>query len=202
MQGPARLVPLEHKRKAAELRCGQEPLPALAPVSPDVDAGVGAFASIAVDLGLAQDDREDGGGAVRSARRGVQGGEPALHVGSGDVCNAPPSEPRQNLVPEVSPIDLQGSRLPVPAVVPEDLLGHGLEDRLLRRNTSIAVAVNRTEKSRRAAPGLIKSDGVGVADDSPDTPPVLLAVDEEALPARRQDADTESLEGAVAEIAD
>ena len=70
MQGPARLVPLERERETAELRSGQEPLPALAPVAPDADAGVGAFRSIAIDLGLAQDDREDGGGAVRRAGPG------------------------------------------------------------------------------------------------------------------------------------
>ena len=148
MQGPARLVPLERERETAELRSGQEPLPALAPVSPDAGAGVGALWSIAVDLGLAQDDREDGRGAVRRAGRGVKGCEPALHVSSGDVCNIPSPEPRQNLVPEVAPIDLQRSRLPVSAVVPEDFLGDGLEDRLLRQGTPIPVAPNRSKKAR------------------------------------------------------
>ena len=195
-------MPLERERETAELRSRQEPLPALAPVAPDADAGVGAFLSIAVDLGLAQDDGEDGGGAVRRTGRGVKGCEPALHVGSGDVRNIPSSEPRQNMVPEVAPIDLQRSRLPVPAVVPENFLGHRLEDRLLRQGARIPVAANRAEKVRGPAAGLIERHGVGVADDFPDAPSVGLAVDEEALPARRQDADAESLEDAVAEIAD
>ena len=143
---PVLLVTLKRERKAAKLFAGQEPLAALAPVAPDADAGVAVFGTIAVDLGLAHDDGEDGGGAVRRSGGGVQGGEPALYVGAGDVGDVPSPEPGQYLIAEVGAIDLQRLRFPVPGVVPEDFPGHGLEEGLFGQGGGIAVTPNRGEK--------------------------------------------------------
>ena len=58
----------ERLRQAADLLVGQEPLAALAAVSPDALARVGVLGPEAHRLGLAHDDGEDGQGPVGGGR--------------------------------------------------------------------------------------------------------------------------------------
>ena len=110
-------------------------------------------------------------------------------------------EARQELVPEITPVYLEGARLPAPPVSFE----HGLGDRLeqgSRRAWGARArrAGSRPAYRRRASVLSLTFQFIGVAEDLPDALAAVLAVDEEALAARGQHPDAEALQLAVANI--
>ncbi len=124
----------EYRGQAADLRCRQNPLPPLSAVALDALAGIPVFRSIAIDLGLAHDDRQDRRRAVRCHGRCVTGYKPFLHLPAGDVRDLASPEPGQDLVPAIALVHRDRSRFPVPPVAPEHLLGDGLKDGLFRQD--------------------------------------------------------------------
>ena len=95
LKRPLRLVRRERPGKAANLRIGQEPLaPPCARVAPDAPAGIGPLGAVAHALGLCQDDRQHGHGAVGGHGRCAQRGEPALDILGGPMSaiDCPPNQ--------------------------------------------------------------------------------------------------------------
>ena len=139
-------------------------------------------------------------GMERSGRdRGsAERGEPVADLPTVDVCDRASREARQDLVAQVAPVHLERSRLPDPLVALEHDLGGGLEEGLAGVTRRILSLPDRCQHRAGAAPRLTDAHGVGIPDDLPDALAAMLAVDEEALAARGQDADAEAGELAVA----
>ena len=189
----------EHLCETAKLRLRKKSLPSLAPVAPDAGAGIAVLRAVAVNLRLAHDDGEDRRGPVRRHRRCVQRAEPALHVLSRDVGYVHPAEPGKDRASKIFPVDLHGSGLPVPPVAGEDFLGHGLEKPVFGKYGGF-VAADGGKQFRCLPTSLVEAHAAGVADGLPEAPALVLAVDEEALGSRRQNADAEAFQLCVADI--
>ena len=137
---------------------------------------------------------------VGGDRGGAQRGEPVSDIPAVDVGDLPSREMRQDLVLQIAPVHIKRRRLPEPFVAPEHGFGDGLEDGLAGLAGYLPAALDRGEYPGSAGPGLANIHCRGVADDFPDALPVMLAVDEEALAARGQDADAEAPELGVADV--
>ena len=129
--------------------------------------------------------------------------EPALHLLTGDFRDRPAREEGQDLTAEITAVDRERTWLPAPAVAGEDLLGHGLEQRIagcLRLDISVIA------QRHQHGPGAGARFGLGhdrrIADDLPDPMAPMLAVDEIALQARGHDADAVSLQFRVPDVPD
>ncbi len=107
---------------------------------------------------------------------------------------------RQDLLAQIAPVHLERSRLPDPLVTLEHCLGDSLEEGLAGIARRILSPPDRAKYRACARPRLGDSHGIGVSDDLPDALAAMLAVDEEALAARGQDADAEALELAIAGV--
>ena len=191
----------EYRRQAAYLRRRQEPFAPLAPVSLDARARIGSLRPVAVDLGLAHDDREHGNRAVRRHRGIVERREPEADIVGSDVADRASPEPGQNLLVVIAPVDLEGRGFPVAGVAPKDLVGDRLErDVRWRRGLFVTSFPDRGQQALGPSAGLVRTDGAGFTDDLPDPPAAVLAMDEVALGARGQYPDAEAPELAVADV--
>ena len=200
-QRPVALPCPEARPENADLRVGQEPLPALAPVPSDAEAGIGAFLPVAHALRLSHDDRQDRHGPVRRDRRRAKRREPVHDVLPRDLRDLESGEPGQDLAAQVASVHLHRAGLPGPLVPAESRLRDSLEDRILRTCGQGAVLPDRGQHRCRARACLARADLVGVADDLPNAPAVVLAVDEPALCARRHHPDAEAFRLPVADVA-
>ena len=110
-------------------------------------------------------------------------------------------EPGQDLLPVVSEVDCQGTWFPAPPVELEDLVRYGLEWNGIASVRVIRIPVlPRCEQGSCPEAGTFQGDRTGVTDGVPDALSAELAVEEVALAARRQDANTESLEIGIANV--
>ena len=133
--------------------------------------------------------------ALHEARHAIAG-RPARDVGNRFAL-----EPGQDLLPVVSEVDRQGAWFPAPPVALEDLIRHGLERNGIAGVRVIRIPVMpRCEQGSCPGAGTVRSDRTAVTDGVPDTLSLGLAVEEVALAARRQDADTEALETGIANL--
>ena len=105
----------------------------------------------------------------------------------------------QELVLEIAPVDGEGSRLPDPGVALEHGLDGILEEGLPRFR--VLAPADRGEHFGCSGPGVGDAHGGCIADDLPHALAAMLAMDEEALAARRQHADAEAPEVGVADVA-
>ena len=105
---------------------------------------------------------------------------------------------RQELIAQITPVHVKGSRLPDPFVTPEHGFGDRLEEIPARFARHILAPPDRGEHRRGLRPCLADIHRHGVADDLPEALPPMLTVDEEAFAARGQDPDAEPPELAVA----
>ena len=186
--------------QAADLVVGQEALPPFPAIAPDAPAGVGALGTKAHRFRLSHDDGEHRHGAIGRDRGGAERGEPVADLPAVDIGNRASREARQDLVAQVAPVHLKCSRLPDPLVAFEHGLGDGHEEGFagaMRRTLSLP---DRCQHRAGAARRLTDAHGVGIPDDLPDALAAMLAVDEEPLAARGQDADAEAGELAVAGV--
>ena len=186
--------------QAANLVVGQEVLPPFPAIAPDAPAGVGALGTKAHRFRLPHDDGEHRHGAIGRDRGSAERGEPVADLPAVDVGNRASREARQDLVAQVVPVHLERSRLPDPLVALEHDLSGGLEEGLAGMRRRILPSPDRGQHLVCATPCLPDAHGVGISDDLPDALAALLAVDEEALAARGQDADAEGGELAVAGV--
>ena len=199
LKHPLGLVRRERGPEAANLRVGEIALAPLAPVASDPPARIGALGAKPHALGLCEDDRHDGQGAVGGDGGGPKRGEPALHVGAGDVGNGHAGEPGQNLSAQVDAVDVQCPRFPHSGMMPEHGFGDGLEARA-RRHGRIGIAANGGHQRGGPRPRLVDGHGAGIADHLPCALTLMLGVDEEALCARGRYAHAEAPELRVAQL--
>ena len=106
----------------------------------------------------------------------------------------------QKLVPEIAPVDIEGSRLPDALVALERGLRDGLEEGLSRIARRILPEVDRGDDFHRPRPRLADIHGCDVAHDLPDAFATVLAMHEEALASGGQDTEAETPQLAVADI--
>ena len=118
---------LSRWRSRAHFAGCQEALPATPAIALDTGAGIGALGTVAVDLGLFEDHRENRCRAVRGHRHCMERGEPLLDASARDVGNRPAPEPGQDPVSVVVRTDLPCAGFPVPLAMPEELFGRHLE---------------------------------------------------------------------------
>ena len=112
----------------------------------------------------------------------------------GDAGDGAPFEPGQDMVAVVVPVDIERGGFPVSRVSPEDFVGDSLEGGVRRCCGLVVVSVADGSQQRPGpAARLVNAACPGVADDLPDPPAVVLAMDEVALGARGQDPDAEAL---------
>ena len=195
------LMARQHFAQPAELRRRQEALPPLSPVPLDARARIGSLGPIAVDLGLSHDDREDGSGAVGGHRGLVKGGEPVPDIAHGDGGDRMPLKPGQDLIAVVPSVHKERGRLPVPSIAAEHFFGDGLERDIRRRcGLRVTAVADRGHQGLRPVAGLVYADGAGIADDLPEPPSLVLAVDEVASGAGGHDPHAEALEVSVAHV--
>ena len=187
-------------RQAPELVVGQEALPPFPAIAPDAPAGVGALGTKAHRFRLPHDDGEHRHGAIGRDRGSAERGEPVADLPTVDVCDRASREARQDLVAQVAPVHLERSHLPDPLVAFEHGLGDGHEEGIAGVTRRILSLPDRCQHRAGAAPRLTDAHGVGIPDDLPDALAAMLAVHEEALAARGQDADAEAGELAVAGV--
>ena len=90
---------------------------------------------------------------------------------------------RQNLLPQIVPVHIEGPRLPNPFVTLEHGLGDGLEERLVGPERHGLASPDRGKHLGGAEPCLVHTRGAGIAKDPPDTHLTMLTMDEEVLPA-------------------
>ena len=79
-------------------------------------------------------------------------------------------------------------------------VGDGVEERLLGMARRVLAPPDRGKHRDREGACLPEFHGPGVADDLPDAFAAMLAMDEEAFPARGQHPDAETPELAVADV--
>ena len=89
-------------------------------------------------------------GPVRGDRRCAEGREPVPDIPPVDVGDLPTLEAGQDLVLQIAPVDMKGSRLPEPRVPVEHCLGDGLEDGLVGIAGQVLSAPDRGEGSHGA----------------------------------------------------
>ncbi|MDE0173741.1 MAG: hypothetical protein OYH76_04435 [Defluviicoccus sp.] len=123
-----------------------------------------------------------------------------MHLAPVDLSDGPPGEPGQDLSLEIAPVHLERARLPDPFVLPEHGLGDGLEERLLGPGRRGLATPDRGQHPVGTRARFLNVDHVEIADDLPDALSLVLAVDEEALPARGRHPDAEAPELSVAEV--
>ena len=107
----------------------------------------------------------------------------------------PPTRPIDNIAFQWDRIRTEAG---LPGLRLHDLC-HGPEDPVFRQD-GYFVAAERGQQLRRLPAGLVEADAAGVAHRLPNPAPLVLAVDEETLGARGQDADAEALKVAVADV--
>ena len=186
--------------QAAQLLVGQEALAPLPAIAPDAPAGVGALRPVAHRLRLPHDDGEHRHGPVGGDRRRAQRGEPVANLLPVDVGDGASGEMRQDLVAQVAAVHVERSGLPDPFVPLEHGFGDGLEEGFVGPEGRIPIPPNRSDDRGGLRPRVADLHARSVADDLPDAFPPMLAVNEEALAARRQHADAEALEFAVTNV--
>ena len=178
-------VARKHRTQSANLGGRQEALAAPAPISPDAGARVGSLRPVAVDLGLAHDDREDRCRAVRCPGGVMERREPASDVIGGDVAYRAAAEPGQDMVAVVAAVDLEGLGFPVAGVSPVHFLGDRLEGDVCRRASFRVVSLlDRRHQCPGPGTGLLRTDDAGVTHDLPDPLAPALTMDEIPLGAR------------------
>ena len=192
---------LRHAPRKRISASDRKPLPALAPVSPDAEAGIGTLHPEAHALRLAHDDGQDRHGPVRRDRRRPQRREPVDDVLPRDLRDLAAGESGQDLLAQVASVHLHRTGLPDPFVPAEGRLRDGLEDRLLRTCGQGIFLPDLGQHRGRPHAGLVHVYRGDVADDLPDAPAFVLAVDEPALCARRHHPDAESFQLPVADVA-
>ena len=194
------LVGRQSRREAADLIVRQEALAPFAAVAPEAQTGIGALRPESHRLGLAHDDGEHRHRPVGRHRRGAQRGEPVGNVLPVDIGDLAPREMGQKLVPEIAPVDIEGSRLPDALVTLERGLRDSLEEGLSRLAWQLLPEVDRGDDFHRPRARLAYIHGCGVAHDLPDAFATVLAMDEEALASGGQDAEAEAAQLAVTDI--
>ena len=186
--------------QSEEFFVGQETLAPLPAVPSDAPAGVRALGSKTHRLGLPHDDGKHRHGPVGRDRRGAQGGEPVPDLLPVDVGDRAAGEARQDLVAQIAAVHVKGPCLPDPFVMLEHGVGDGVEERLLGMARRVLAPPDRGKHRDREGACLPEFHGPGVADDLPDAFAAMLAMDEEAFPARGQHPDAETPELAVADV--
>ena len=111
-----------------------------------------------------------------------------------------PEKRGRDLLAQIAPVHLERSHLPSPLVAPEHGLGDGLEEGFVGVTRRILSPPDRGQHLAGARPRLGDTHGAGIPDNLPDALAAMLAVDEEAFAAGRQDADAEAGELAVAGV--
>ena len=198
MHRPARFVASQHAAQPTNLLHGTEALPSLPSIAPDAFAWIASLRPESIVLGTGHDDRENRHRPICSDRRGVEGNEPLLDVTARDLGYLPSTEPGQELVAEVVPVDFERPRLPCAPVSAKDFFCDRLEQGLVWRKGSPVSA--RGKHGLRALPGLEKIDPGGIADDLPYPLSLILGVDKETFPPRWVDTDAKSLEIGVTDV--
>ena len=200
LQGPLVGVCNEACRQTAYLVVGQEPFASPPAIAPDAPARIGTLGPQAHSLRLPHNDGEHRHRPVRGDRRRAQRRKPVPHLLPVDVGDGASGEIRQDLVPEVSAVHTEGSRLPDPLVVPEHGLGDGLEEGFVGPARHILPPADRGQHLAGAASRFPHVQRPGIADDFPDAFASMLAVDEKAFAARGQHPDAEALELGVSDV--
>ena len=180
-------------RQTAYLVVGQEPFASPPAIAPDAPARIGTLGPKAHPLRLPHDDGEHRHRPVRGDRRRAQRRKPVPHLLPVDVGDGASGEIRQDLVPEVAAVHIEGSRLPDPLVVPEHGLGDGLEEGFVGPARHILPPADRGQHLAGAASCFPHMQRSGIADDFPDAFAPMLAVDEKAFAARGQHPDAKPL---------
>ena len=195
------LMPTQYGTESLHFFRREKALPATPPVSPDTDTGVGTLRTIAVQFGPVHENAEHGRGAVGGEGRRMKRGKPLLHVPFCDSGNLHSTEPRQNLVFEITPIDLSGAVLPVPLAGFEQFLRDHLEPRLfVRGGNDLVAAVEGGEDRPCVAARFHQGHSGCIAQHPPGTNLLVLALHEIAPGSGAAHADTETLEFHVTNI--
>ena len=202
VQGMIHFTFNQHFAEAAVFLRGQEAFEASLPVTPDALAGIAVLRAVSPGFGLLHDDRQDRRRAVRRRRCRMERAKPLLDFLARDRPDGTPLEAGQDLAAKIGPVDLQGSRLPAPAIEDEDLLGDGLEQDCAG---CFRVRLPAIAEGGQQFPGQGPRLGLGqcrrVADGLPDALPIALGMDEIAFRARGHDANAEALQLGIADIA-
>lgn len=107
-----------------------------------------------------------------------------------NVGDRPSTEPEEDLLGVVAPVDQECPRFPVPCVSPQHSFGDGFEQRLLRCNRS---TLSGYGKPRPRLPA-------GIVGDLSNPASIDLGVTDVALASCRVDADAETSETGVADV--
>ena len=188
-------------RETADFIVGQETLPAFPAVAPDSPARVGALRTIAHPFRFPHDHGKHRHRPVGRNRGRVEQCKPVADVLPVDVGDLAPGEIRQKLLSEISPVDVEGSRLPDPRIAFEHGFRDRLEDGLFGPERQALAPADRGKHFVGAESRLAGRHRLRIADDLPDPVSAMLALDEVSFPARRQNPNAKAREPRVADIA-
>lgn len=121
-----------------------------------------SFRPVPVCFRADQDDGENGRRPV--GRRGccVKRRASLPDISARDVGDRPSTEPGEDLLGVVTPLDHECPRLPVPRLPPKDLFGDDLEQGPVRRNRSTASGCGKHRP--RPLAGIVNVHAGGIAD--------------------------------------